>query len=143
MEIPLDRSFEIQMPATQPARGRLGKFNNSLPYAFSLFTIPKLLPMLYSLFCLQIHARAAAEAPGSDFDVESTGAGPANAVAPSRLQFFPPLFLVSQLPASLIVVVPRPAHKRAADRLIHWFKHSVLRRMQGSVFFLTRRRRSS
>lgn len=123
VEIPLDRSSEMQMPATQPALGRLVMLT-SLPSAVSMLTIPKLLPMLYSLFCLQIHARKGAAAPGSDVDVESAAAGPAHAVAPSH--FSPHVFLVPRLPAST-VVVPRPAHKRTADRLIHWFKYSVLR----------------
>ena len=126
VDIPLERSSEMQMPAMQPALGRLAMLT-SLPSAVSMLTIPKLMPMLYSLFCLQIHARAGAEAPGSDFDVESAAAGPAHAVAPAHFAVKPHVFLVPRLPASM-VVVPRPAHKRGpADRIIHWFKYSVLR----------------
>jgi hypothetical protein len=126
VEIPLDRSSEMQMPATQPALGRLGMLT-SLPSAVSMLTIPKLLPMLYSLFCMQMHGRAGAAAPSSDFDVESAAAGPAHAVAPAHFAVKPHVFLVPRLPASM-VVVPRPANKRGpADRIIHWFKYSVLR----------------
>ena len=116
---------EIPLETQTPAGGRLGMLTAALPSMLN--GVPKLLPMmLCSLFCLQLGARARAAEPSADLDIESAATDPALQAVVPRFAVNPHVFLVPRLPEGKVYVVP-PRPVRAAQRLMNWFKHSVLR----------------
>ena len=96
--------------------------------------LPKLLPMLYGLFCMRLHSFAKTGQTDrlSNQDIESIGEGyQEQDEQASRTSFFSAhlnrVFLVPRMPAPTVFMARPALQQSSTSRLLSWVKHSVLR----------------
>ena len=92
-----------------------------------MLSVPKLLPMLYTIFCLKLQERKeqGLQAHCTHDDVEVA----VNSEEPPRYRQIGDhnsIFLVPRLPDSTLFV-SRPSVQRASSRFFSWIKHSIFR----------------
>ena len=121
-EVPLE-----PQPSQLPAAA--SRFSSMLPLVnmrSMSISMPKFLPMIYTLFCLKLHERTrkGSEAQSVYEDVE-VAASPSQARSCRQVDN-PSIFLVPRLPDSTLFV-SRPSVQRASSRFFSWVKHSIFR----------------
>ena len=119
VEVPLETHATVE-----PVPGRFGKLTTLSAKVLNVSNFPKILPMIYSFFCLGVYSNT----QNALNDIESATETPVQqCTAPAfSLSANPKVYLVPRRPESRIIVA-RPTIQRTSSRLFNWIKHSVLR----------------